>query len=179
MNINKPAPRYQINLKAHYLIDSDGDAEEFYSTTTLNVSQTGCALLSGKRDEKVGRRLHINITLPPDGAVVAFQGVIIWSGPPILSETQKLVIPGTIGISFREGPVPVHYLHYLAQCEEARKQVDMSRVAFVNSALSQWSMSETLPVKERFELALTLTADLITAFATEEGHNLLTEAIEG
>ncbi len=93
-------PRQALRLEAEYTVAGD----EPVCTETVDVSEHGCALLTGDRMESVGSRLTVRLRC--DRRVVRLEGSVVWSRAPRRSSTGRRV-DGTMGVRFLlDGPEP-------------------------------------------------------------------------
>lgn len=177
-SVGSVAPRFQVHLETRYQV-SQSDGPEFdVQTTTLNVSTSGCALDTQERFEEIGSTVQIHIALPPSGSPVFVAGEVVWTTPPQTAPRAGVIVPGTMGVAYSREPVPPAYAEYLQHLENARQSVHRVRMDLVNELRERWPASESLSMPSRFDIAIKVAVELISASAPDEAHRVLAEAID-
>lgn len=95
--------RYAIRVEAVYELQQ-GDRARVLSEA-LNVSEHGCALLTGDRMEAAGTSLTVQLIWAEHQ--LKLEGTVVWSRAPKLGPSGTLSEAGTMGVRFRlDGPAP-------------------------------------------------------------------------
>jgi CheY-like chemotaxis protein len=110
--------RHPKRLRAIYELLETPPEQCSHASATLNISQAGCALLTGDRAVRPRIDLGMCLFMPaPVETRVHLHGTIVWSRVPTYTPTGMLIDPGVIGVELEVGRnLPAAYEDLLEAC---------------------------------------------------------------
>lgn len=91
-------PRFDVQLLAEYCRDAaPGDVR---LAEVVSISDGGCMLLTGARNERAGETVNLRIEMALHPEPVRMRGMAVWTKSPVLGSNGEILEPGRMGIRF-------------------------------------------------------------------------------